>query len=86
MTCIKTGARVYLDNYNCVVAADIFRIGNSNLVHYNVNSADYSTEALEKASHTLRLPNGDYYLNREKGIIAVPSACLVAAPRKRSEG
>lgn len=44
MTCIKTGARVFLAEYGCVVAADLFEVHDCIVIRAN-------EKALETANH-----------------------------------
>lgn len=34
MTCIKTGADVWLDSHQCVIHCDVFKVGSSVVLHH----------------------------------------------------
>ena len=69
MTCIKTGARIFLDAYNRVVPADIHRVGNCYVINYNVNCPHDAFPAAD-ATHTLYThPNDGQWHDQNNGII-----------------
>ena len=72
MTCVKTGARVRLSEYNCTMNADIHYVGEDIVVvNGNFAAADYAADAPFDA--TLRSSgHGDHCWWPHKGIFVVP--------------
>lgn len=79
MGCIKTGARVLLKNYDCVVAADLHEVNGAVLVRFNPQSNDWSPAAIADADYTAIIPEGgqNHYYNEQTGHLMVPSCYVV---------
>lgn len=41
MSCIKTGARIYLDNYGYVARGDVYHVGDVYIFRWNPHSREY---------------------------------------------
>lgn len=77
--CIKTGAKVFFQDYNVVLPADIFRVGGYSVLHFNMNLFHHREEENTlKATHSVSLPfhQGNYYWRKEDGILMVPTTFL----------
>lgn len=69
--CIKTGARVYIEDYNLYVPADLFLIGESVVVNIPPGAMEnFVDKAPEDVTHWV--PQGSkYYLHKDKGILVI---------------
>lgn len=74
VTCIYTGAVVLLVDYNCVVVADLFSVGDTHtLIQWNaeqetwLNSAPYLGRPI---THHVQSTNGGYHHTR-RGVTVV---------------
>ena len=66
--CIKTGAVVHLNEYNCSVIGDIHEVeGVCLILNFNAESMYYKHD--RPTTHCLTI--GDGYVNKAKGIIVV---------------
>lgn len=73
MSCIKTGAKVYLTEYNQTLPADIFRVGGCLIIQltmalFNTRESNWSSEG---ATHHVVI--GDGYWSKNRGVIVVPN-------------
>lgn len=77
--CIKTGARVYLADYDSMVAADIFDTGESVTINFNPQSWQYNSGP-EGSTHSVFLPiSAPHFFHKEKGVIVAPKFCVQEA-------
>lgn len=72
MNCIRTGARVYLSEYNQTVPADIFQVGGCLVFHCNMSLFDTPDSNYSREGATHQVYIGDGYWNKAKGVIVVP--------------
>ncbi len=68
--CIKTGAKVFINEYGATIQSDIHEADGCIVINFNPqswqNNGDRST-----STHHITIGNG--YINRDKGIIVNPS-------------
>ena len=77
MSCIKTGARVYLVEYDQTVPADIHQVGDCFVIDMNMslfNTGDAMWGKHHSTTHILRIGNG--YWDKRGGVAVVPSRSL----------
>lgn len=74
MTCIKTGARIYLEAYNRVVPADIHGVGDCYIIRYNA-SCRHDAYSHAEATHTLS-DNWEQWHDPNSGTIVVQRSAL----------
>lgn len=67
--CIKTGARVWLIEYNETFAADLFAVGDCVVVNMNPHSLQFGRS--EKTTHHLAVAG--QFFHKDKGVIVLPS-------------
>lgn len=75
MTCIKTGAKVYLEEYGQTVPADIHAVGDCVVVRMNMSLFDGPDSNFSRngATHTVIIgPGGESYWNKREGTLVVP--------------
>lgn len=75
MSCIKTGAGVYLPEYNTTVVCDIFATGDCVII--NFDPKHFHSTSNRKVTHEAVIAGG--YFNPSKGLIVIPSRRLTAA-------
>ena len=68
-TCIKTGVKTYLTEYNGSVAADLHSVDGVLIIRFNPNSWDYK-KPKEKCDCVVIIGNG--YIDKDAGIIVAP--------------
>ncbi len=75
--CLKTGARVYLEQYGVLVAADIYAIegGNVRIVRYTTGSPTYTTPNDEYITHIADI--ADAWHREDLGVIVMDKFKLV---------
>lgn len=77
MTCVKTGAKVYFENYGTLVVGDVFVIGSCHVIRWNVHSKQYISydEGFAQATHlVMEICNSETWWHREDiGVTVVPS-------------
>lgn len=77
MTCIKTGARVFVENYGYVVAADIYEIDSAYIVRWNIHSRTWDKDA--ESTHHIIHWTGDAVWHREDiGVTVCPKMYLIS--------
>lgn len=79
MTCIKTGARVYLQEYNQTLPADIHAVGGCAVIRMNMALFDSGDShwGSEGATHSVTIgPGENSYWNKREGTLVVPRAYL----------
>jgi len=82
MTCIKTGARVHLENYDVIVAADLYSVGDVIIVRWTPQSYHQATpEDLKHATHSVRLVGHDLWHRDDLGVTVVPSHMIRTLPQ-----
>lgn len=72
--CVKTGARVLIEEYGGACAADLFLVGETVIAHLGSAPGaplDYSPEAVADATHRVRLGQAGYY-HPVRGLVAAP--------------
>lgn len=79
MQCVKTGARVMLEEYGGVAAADLYRVGSTMVAILGCDPAsasmlDYSNGARARVTHLVSLGTDGYY-HRSRGVIVAPMRC-----------
>lgn len=83
MTCIKTGARVFLMEYNQTLAADIFAVNDCLVFRFNMSTFDTESShwGSDGATHVVNIgTNDNQYWNKGEGTLVVPrSYCIVLA-------
>lgn len=83
MTCVKTGARIYFQDYGMMVVGDAYFIGDCFIFRWNVNSKDYNSSA-ENATYVIdRTVAVSSYWHRDDLGVTVAPAYLVAALAER---
>lgn len=79
MSCIKTGARVYLQEYNQTLPADIHVVAGCAVIRFNMGAFDseHSQWSSEGATHTVTIGTGENnYWNKREGTLVVPRSYL----------
>lgn len=81
MTCIKTGARVYFENYSFMVSADLYQVGDAIIIRWMPRSQNYIAEEhmkMEGATHTVAyIINSDIWWHRDDiGVTVIPASML----------
>jgi len=80
MTCIKTGASVYFENYGCAYAADVYQVGVCRVVRFNSASARYRAP-LETDWVVLNwFDDSTVWMRADIGVAVVPANLLSAPP------
>jgi hypothetical protein len=78
--CIKTGAYVYLIDYNLYAPADIFAVGGKRVVQFNGNVEETGLfEPQRTITHILYLNESENYWDKTRGIAVVDESDLIAA-------
>jgi hypothetical protein len=72
MTCIYTGARVHVLNYNALLVCDLFAVGNVIIANEGKNKFQYDVP-FDAATHKVNLEGDDCYVHDAK-CIAAPAA------------
>lgn len=91
MSCIKTGARVFFENYGCVCSADLYGIPGTDAVVIRTNgpmdeTGSYSPEAIQRATHKVRLFVGDPgFWRPDLGTYAISGNLLETLPTTEKE-
>lgn len=76
MTCIKTGARVKLVNYGCVVAADLYAVGTAIVIRANPG-IQHTSNFDPDAWHDYQVLVGEAaYMNSDIGVIVVEQGAI----------
>ena len=77
MSCVKTGAIIYFENYGMTVRGDIHLVGDTNVIRWNTKSCEYDTSA-DKADVVVRLVNNSekWYHDKAQGMTIVPTDYL----------
>lgn len=88
MTCIKTGARVWLPDYNLIAPADLYAVGDSIIVRFNGDPTKYegnfhlAGSVPEGATHIVHLNfRGENYIRLDTGTLVVERRAIDIAPR-----
>lgn len=81
MSCIKTGARVYLVEYDQTLAADIHAVNDCLVFRFNMSAFDTKDSGWgsEDATHAVTVGSSENsYWNKGEGTLVVPrSYCTV---------
>lgn len=79
MTCIKTGARIFFENYGYGVVGDVFVVGDCYTFRWNNRSVDYNFKS-DNATHIVRqIEDSSSWFHREDlGITVVPCYLVIA--------
>lgn len=67
MTCLKTGAVVFLPEYNTKVVCDLYKVGNAIVINFDPNCMYTSTS--HRPTHEVYI--GSDYMSKGKGVIVV---------------
>lgn len=78
MSCVKTGARIYFENYGMTVVGDAFRIGDVYIFQWNTNSLKYTGTAPEFITHEVHqiCSSETWYHRNDLGMTVVPTALV----------
>jgi hypothetical protein len=77
MTCIKTGARVYFEDYGFIAPADIFKVGDCYIIRWNVEGKRFDAELSEATHQVDSFPYSDDWWHRDDmGVTVIPSWAL----------
>ena len=84
--CLKTGARVYLPDYNINAPADLFAVGATRVVRFNGDPKKVGTygEEAPGTTHRLHLNRSTNYWRPDLGIAVVDARDL--EPITQGEG
>lgn len=67
--CIKTGARVFIEEYSASVASDIHEANGATIIRFNPHSFVFNADP----KHCdVKIELGDGYFDRDDGIIVNP--------------
>lgn len=78
MTCIKTGARVFLENLGCVLAADLYEVGDCIVIRSNPKAMENANRLPGAAyTHSVWL-TGKEFFRVDIGVIVVPAGQVSA--------
>jgi len=79
VTCIKTGARIYFENYRTLVVGDAFCIGNCFIFRWNASSIRYD-QSPKDATHIVDfVENSSNWWHRDDlGVTVVPAHLVTA--------
>jgi len=84
MSCIKNGARVYLENYGSSAPADLFAVGNCIVVRFP-RAFDECCEFESPSTpitHVVEVFDGsDYYWRKDLGVLVIPRQLIKEADR-----
>lgn len=83
--CIKTGARVFFDNYGFKVPADIYEEANCYIIRWNGLSKDYCTSDDPEITHVVTLPVMGGWHRDDLGVTVIPRECLGTTARGVAE-
>lgn len=72
MTCIKTGARVYFNDYGFVVPADIYVVGGCYVIRWNTEGKEYVTGTPDLSWWIVSLLPGENWHRDDLGVTVVP--------------
>lgn len=73
MSCIKTGAIVFVRNYGYTVRADLYKVDNVFIVRWNTQSIEYGTTDKDANLVIDYIENSECWFHREDlGITVVP--------------
>jgi len=82
MTCIKTGARVYFENYGIIAAADLYTVGDTIIIRWTPQSYNQATrEDIKQATHSVFLRGSDLWHREDLGVTVVPSHMIRTLPQ-----
>lgn len=70
--CIKTGARIWLIEYNETFAADLFAVGGCVVANMNPHSRQFGRG--ERITHHVAV--GGHFFHEAKGVVVVPADCI----------
>jgi hypothetical protein len=74
MTCVKTGAKVYFENYGMVVPADVFQVGDTYVIRWNPGGRHYCKFEDSFADwNVIQITNSEVWWHRDDlGVTVVP--------------
>lgn len=75
MACIKTGARVYLEEYGQTLPADLHTVGDCVVIRMNMGMFDTEDSNFSKvgATHSVVIGSSENsYWNKREGTLVVP--------------
>lgn len=84
MSCIKTGARVYLDNYGSSAPADLFAVGECIVVRFPqaYDECCVFDNPPTRVTHIVEVFDGnDYWWRKDLGVLVIPRKLIKEAPR-----
>lgn len=79
MSCIKTGARIYFENYGMMVRGDVFSIGDCFIFRWNTQSKDWEADRRDSDYSVDDISNSEVWWHREDMGVTVVPAYLVTA-------
>lgn len=86
MTCIKTGARIYFENYGMLVPGDIYAVGNCVIIRWSNVAPRFGDDELPNASHYVPfIVNSETWWHRnDLGVTVLPASMLETRDDKAS--
>lgn len=75
MTCTKTGARVLLREYDCVVAADLYAVGDCTIIRTHpdaIRNANHLPDAPFTHAMVCDRPGSSSWIRKDLGVFVVP--------------
>lgn len=73
MSCVKTGARIYFNNYGMAVVGDVYRVSDSYIFRWNTNSCDFSAKPVDCNYFIDDIEYSDNWWHRDDlGVTVVP--------------
>jgi len=79
--CIKTGAKVYLSDYDVTLPADVYSVGPSTYI-FVFNMAPFNDRSIvipkEEARYHIKFPQYgyEYFWRKDDGILAIQAHCI----------
>lgn len=78
MTCVKTGARIYFDNYGMSVVGDVYLIDNTFIFRWNIDSIEYGDVPVRTTHRIDYIVDSSSWWHREYlGITVVPRHLVI---------
>lgn len=78
LSCVKTGAKLYIRNYGISVVADVYQVGNTLVFRYFNNQIEYLETDDAVATHVIEfVSDSTWWFHRsDLGITVVPESLV----------
>ena len=78
MACIKTGARIYFENYGCLVPGDLYKVGSSMIIRWNNQGIQYNANSNDATHFVESVGNSELWWHREDlGVTVLPADWVI---------